>query len=97
MMLVQPKFKIVADFGLTKELRTEHLKGQAAHKRDVANPTWLAPEVISSVVVLTQDRFWRRNLTDFLLMCTPSVSYFGKYTLINFPFPVNFFSFVMLT
>eukprot|EP01127_Copromyxa_protea_P000452 TRINITY_DN1036_c0_g1_i1.p1 TRINITY_DN1036_c0_g1~~TRINITY_DN1036_c0_g1_i1.p1 ORF type:complete len:1863 (-),score=380.38 TRINITY_DN1036_c0_g1_i1:23-5611(-) len=37
----------VADFGLTKELRTEQLKGQPPHKRDVGNPTWLSPEILS--------------------------------------------------
>lgn len=37
----------VADFGLTQELLTEQLRGVNAVERDVANPTWLAPEILS--------------------------------------------------
>eukprot|EP01127_Copromyxa_protea_P009768 TRINITY_DN2323_c0_g1_i1.p1 TRINITY_DN2323_c0_g1~~TRINITY_DN2323_c0_g1_i1.p1 ORF type:complete len:1850 (-),score=340.01 TRINITY_DN2323_c0_g1_i1:35-5485(-) len=36
----------IADFGLTRELVTENFAPQLSRNRDVANPTWLAPEVI---------------------------------------------------
>lgn len=38
----------IADFGLTKPLITAGLKGQIPSKRDVSNPTWLAPEVLEA-------------------------------------------------
>lgn len=37
----------VADLGLAKELVTESFKGTRAADRAVANPTWLAPEILS--------------------------------------------------
>jgi len=36
----------ITDFGCSMPLITTQLKGQKAAKRDVANPTWLAPEVL---------------------------------------------------
>jgi hypothetical protein len=39
----------VADFGLTKELITANFKGMSAAHRDVSNPTWLSPEILSGL------------------------------------------------
>eukprot|EP01125_Pyxidicula_operculata_P003837 TRINITY_DN1526_c0_g2_i6.p1 TRINITY_DN1526_c0_g2~~TRINITY_DN1526_c0_g2_i6.p1 ORF type:complete len:1660 (-),score=387.66 TRINITY_DN1526_c0_g2_i6:980-5959(-) len=36
----------IADFGLSKELLTDSFKSAKAADRDVANPTWLAPEIL---------------------------------------------------
>lgn len=41
-----PPVAKIADFGLTRELVTESLAPQDSRTRDVANPTWLSPEVI---------------------------------------------------
>jgi serine/threonine protein kinase len=39
----------VADFGLTQNMLTEKLRGRQASNRHVANPTWLAPEVLKGI------------------------------------------------
>jgi len=36
----------IADFGLARELRSDSFRGVLPHQRDVANPTWLAPEIL---------------------------------------------------
>lgn len=43
-----PAVAKIADFGLTKELLTETLRGETASNREVTNPTWLAPEVLAA-------------------------------------------------